>query len=83
MWALSNGIHGFSRRLALSSFGAIRYCEGTLNRANKFEEQYMPHYDEYVYYPVRIGDVFQDRYKVLSKLGFGANSTVWFCRDLR
>jgi serine/threonine-protein kinase SRPK3 len=55
----------------------------TLDKAVKFEEEKMPHFEKSVYYPVRIGDVFQDRYEVLSKLGFGANSTVWFCRDLR
>ncbi|KAF2807179.1 kinase-like protein [Mytilinidion resinicola] len=54
----------------------------TLDEAVKLEEERMPHYEKSVYYPVRIGDVFQDRYRVLSKLGFGANSTVWFCRDL-
>ncbi|KAK2768826.1 hypothetical protein FQN54_000686 [Arachnomyces sp. PD_36] len=49
----------------------------------KIEEERMPAYDLGLFYPVRIGEVFKDRYQVLSKLGFGANSTVWLCRDLR
>ncbi|KAE8310540.1 hypothetical protein BDV41DRAFT_384661 [Aspergillus transmontanensis] len=43
----------------------------------------MPGYDRGLYYPVKLGDIFCSRYQVLSKLGFGANSTVWFCRDLQ
>ncbi|KAK6348099.1 hypothetical protein TWF718_005914 [Orbilia javanica] len=35
------------------------------------------------YHPVHIGDLFHNRrYKVLSKLGYGAYSTVWLARDL-
>jgi serine/threonine-protein kinase SRPK3 len=49
----------------------------------KIEEEKMPAYDRGLYYPVRLGDVYRARYQVLQKLGFGANSTVWFCRDLQ
>nr|XP_055043878.1 SRSF protein kinase 3 [Misgurnus anguillicaudatus] len=35
------------------------------------------------YHPVQLGDVFNKRYKVLSKLGWGYFSTVWLCIDLR
>ncbi|XP_067303441.1 SRSF protein kinase 3 isoform X2 [Pseudorasbora parva] len=35
------------------------------------------------YHPVTAGDVFNKRYKVLSKLGWGYFSTVWLCVDLR
>lgn len=48
----------------------------------KIEEERMPAFDRGLFYPVKLGDVFRSRYQVLSKLGFGANSTVWFCRDL-
>ncbi|PLN81850.1 protein kinase-like protein [Aspergillus taichungensis] len=53
-----------------------------LDPATKVEEERMPAYDRGLYYPVKFGDIFHSRYQVLSKLGFGANSTVWFCRDL-
>lgn len=33
------------------------------------------------YHPIHLGDVFQDRYKVLRKLGYGSYSTVWLVRD--
>ncbi|KAK0619995.1 kinase-like domain-containing protein [Immersiella caudata] len=32
---------------------------------------------------VQIGQVFQSRYQVLLKLGFGSVSTAWLCRDLQ
>ncbi|XP_069738825.1 SRSF protein kinase 3 [Phaenicophaeus curvirostris] len=35
------------------------------------------------YYPVRIGDLFNGRYHVVRKLGWGHFSTVWLCWDLR
>jgi hypothetical protein len=35
------------------------------------------------YYPVRIGEAFQDRYGVIGKLGYGSASTVWLCHDLQ
>jgi serine/threonine-protein kinase SRPK3 len=53
----------------------------TLDSTTKIEEETMPTWD--LYHPVRIGEVFESKYQVLSKLGYGANSTVWFCRDLK
>ncbi|KAJ0036590.1 hypothetical protein NQD34_005267, partial [Periophthalmus magnuspinnatus] len=35
------------------------------------------------YHPVQMGDVFNRRYQVLSKLGWGYYATVWLCLDLR
>ena len=35
------------------------------------------------YHPVHLGDVYHERYRVIHKLGFGANSTVWLARDLQ
>lgn len=50
---------------------------------NKVEEETLPDYLPARYYPVRIGEVFVDRYQVVGKLGFGATSTVWLAHDLR
>lgn len=33
------------------------------------------------YHPILIGDVLQSRYRVAHKLGYGAYSTTWLCRD--
>lgn len=34
------------------------------------------------FYPVHLGEVFQDRYQTVAKLGFGSSSTIWLARDL-
>lgn len=47
------------------------------------EEETLPHYNPQQFYPVHIGDVFDGRYRVTGKLGFGAYSTSWLCRDLQ
>ena len=47
------------------------------------EEETLPHYDPEPFYPVNIGNVFNDRYQVTGKLGFGAYSTSWLCQDLQ
>ena len=33
------------------------------------------------YHPVEIGDIYNGRYHVIRKLGWGHFSTVWLCRD--
>jgi hypothetical protein len=33
------------------------------------------------YHPVRIGDIFHSKYKVVHKLGWGAHSTVWLVQN--
>lgn len=47
-----------------------------------FEEECLPDYEIEQFYPVNIGNNINSRYHVIGKLGYGANSTVWFCRDL-
>jgi len=54
-----------------------------LNSVEKVEEEDVPPKVLEDFYPVYIGEVFKNRYQVVSKLGFGMNSTVWLCRDLR
>ena len=53
-----------------------------LDNAYLLEEETFPWYDAKAFYPVRIGEIFQSRYQVLGKLGFGSVSTAWLCRDL-
>ena len=54
-----------------------------LDPSKKFEEETLPDYLKERYYPVHIGEVFNSRYQVITKLGFGSSSTVWLCRDLQ
>ncbi|GAA6089373.1 SRSF protein kinase 3 [Tachysurus ichikawai] len=50
---------------------------------NTEEEEDPEEYCNGGYHPVHVGDVFNKRYKVLSKLGWGYFATVWLCVDLR
>lgn len=46
------------------------------------EEESIPTYRPEKFYPVYIGEVFNDRYQVVGKLGYGSSTTVWLGRDL-
>lgn len=35
------------------------------------------------YYPVRIGDIIEDHYQIVGKLGFGLGSTVWLANEFK
>lgn len=35
------------------------------------------------FHPVHLGDVYNGRYEVLRKLGYGRYSTVWLVKDQR
>lgn len=54
-----------------------------LDPSKEFEEETLPDYLKERYYPVHIGEVFNSRYQVVTKLGFGSSSTVRLCQDLR
>ena len=54
-----------------------------ISDVEKLEEENWDWYKPDLFYPVRIGEVFESRYQVLGKLGYGSRSTAWLCRDLR
>ncbi|EGD84129.2 hypothetical protein H112_07823 [Trichophyton rubrum D6] len=54
-----------------------------LDERQKIEEERYGNYVAERFYPVHIGETFQSRYQVITKLGYGATSTVWLCRDLQ
>ncbi|KAJ5113713.1 hypothetical protein N7456_002247 [Penicillium angulare] len=53
-----------------------------LPTSHPVEEENFPGYVASRYYPTLIGEILQDRYQVVGKLGFGASSTVWLARDM-
>ena len=53
----------------------------TISGHKAIEEEELPKYTPDHFYPVRIGDVYNDRYKIKAKLGFGMTATVWLARD--
>ncbi|EEH05718.1 protein kinase [Histoplasma capsulatum G186AR] len=50
-------------------------------KVQAIEEETLPFYHQKHYYPVKIGQVFNSRYRVIAKLGYGAYSTVWLAWD--
>ena len=46
------------------------------------EEERVPGYQPEFYYPAKPGEVLNDRYKILTKVGWGTASTVWLVEDL-
>ncbi|KAK7549249.1 kinase-like domain-containing protein [Phyllosticta citricarpa] len=51
--------------------------------SERVEEETIPDYVASRYYPTQIGEILQDRFQIVGKLGFGITSTVWLARDLR
>lgn len=45
------------------------------------ESEYLEKYEPGGFHPVHLGDVYDGRYRVVHKLGFGGFSTVWLARD--
>jgi len=46
------------------------------------EEEQFSEFKSGQYFPVNIGDVYNSKYQILGKLGFGTTSTVWLARNL-
>ena len=53
-----------------------------VNPSIPIEEESIPTYRAEKFYPVHIGEVFNHRYQVVGKLGYGSSATVWLCHDL-
>ncbi|KAL1020763.1 hypothetical protein UPYG_G00004360 [Umbra pygmaea] len=58
-------------------------CFEPLESEDSMNEEDPKEYCQGGYHPVHIGDTFNKRYQVVSKLGWGYFSTVWLCLDLR
>lgn len=55
----------------------------TLSINDPIEEETMPRYCPRRYYPVHIGQTFDNRFLIIAKLGYGTSSTVWLARDIQ
>ena len=69
-------------RLATSSSnGACRITSRAMSSsANPFEEEREVGFEKF--YPMALGEVINEKYKVVAKLDFGSASTIWCCRNL-
>ncbi|CAK96399.1 hypothetical protein CBS115989_2363 [Aspergillus niger] len=73
-------------RNGLHSNGATARISNVRVRTSQFHRTLrrgiLANYLKERYYPISLGEVLNSRYQVITKLGFGASSTVWLCRDL-
>ncbi|RAK71838.1 putative protein kinase [Aspergillus fijiensis CBS 313.89] len=53
-----------------------------LDQSAELDEETLPNYQPEKYYLVTQGEVLNDRYQTLAKLGYGVTSTVWLAKDL-
>lgn len=54
----------------------------TISALKPIEEETLPKYNPDHFYPARLDEVLDDRYKIVAKLGYGMTATVWLARDL-
>lgn len=53
-----------------------------LDLSDPVGEEQTPNYHPDRFYPAHLDQVLNGRYQIATKLGHGANSTVWLARDL-
>jgi serine/threonine protein kinase len=83
MIRIARRVHHFPRTLS-STKGRFKSTHTTgMEPSQPFEEERLPWYSADQFYPVRIGEMFESKYKVVGKLGYGAYSTVWLCRNVQ
>ena len=70
------GVHSHRRLLSTSVSGF------EITKTRKLDEECLLHYKTSHFYPVYLRNIFDSRYQVLSKLGYGSCSTVWLSRDI-
>lgn len=51
-------------------------------KSQKVDEENYSWYSPRDFYPIRLGEVIQERYQIISKLRYGTASTSWLRRDL-
>jgi serine/threonine-protein kinase SRPK1 len=87
----TNGNHNYDnsdednseeQEATLNEFNQINSTEERIESDNE-EQEDINDYCKGGYHPVRIGDLYNSRYHILRKLGWGHFSTVWLCWDFK
>lgn len=53
-----------------------------LDPSVELDEETLPTYQPEKYYPIDQGEILNDQYQILAKIGYGVTSTVWLTKDL-
>lgn len=83
MTARLRGVLKASSLRVQAMFGQRNMSGSIQNTISSFSEESISRYCPGGYHPVRLQDVFNDRYVVVSKLGYGRYSTVWLVHDIK
>ncbi|KAF2099418.1 kinase-like protein [Rhizodiscina lignyota] len=67
----------------MSSFGIPTSGFEPAESSEKLEEERLWGSEPSDYYPVKLGDIYNNRYKVRGKLGYGGSSTIWLASDIK
>ncbi|KAL2375830.1 hypothetical protein RJZ90_007876 [Blastomyces dermatitidis] len=62
---------------------ATRRISNSRSHISKLSEEPYQKYSSGGYHPTRLGDVFDEKYQVVRKLGYGQYSTVWLAQDIK
>jgi hypothetical protein len=54
-----------------------------VDTTHPIDEENAPEYSPKNFLPINVGQIMNDRYDVLAKLGYGNASTVWLAKDLQ
>jgi hypothetical protein len=73
---LSSFLNSFSRRASSQASVSIAVTRQQVSEP-------LNRYEVGGYHPVNVGEVFNQRYKIVRKLGWGLYSTVWLVQDIR
>ena len=79
---LSLGVKNLFRRAPLTPLVFPKTGFPIIPDSAVLEEEQFEEFKTGQYYPTKIGDVYDSKYQVLGKLGFGTTSTVWLARNL-
>lgn len=71
--------HKLQQQLKVESQADVEEDEDEVLGSDDEEQEDQDDYVKGGYHPVRIGDIFEGKYHVIRKLGWGHFSTVWLC----
>ena len=64
-----------------SSPSSPRTTANIIPSTKAIEEETLPKYNAHAFYPARFGEVLNNRYQIVAKLGYGTTATVWLAKD--
>lgn len=73
---------GFFSFFPLRATKSPQQADRLLPPDEPIKEETCPGYNSRDYFPVNPGDIFDGRYQVITKIGWGGSSTVWLARDV-